>query len=165
MAAWFLHNVSSFKSGLSVESVIVSKFSRLILIVFSFALQAAHLLEAPKVSAEDIASISSTCFKLNSLQLRALLKFYRPDRSEPIIPPGMYKVFRVLSQFVICASCFTVDESCLNIGCDIISTLTEQRYCFMLHSQNRHSCVRQAIKYTYFVVYLKLAATSADSAC
>ena len=49
-------------------------------------MQAAHLLEAPKSSADDIASISSACFKLNSLQLRALLENYIPDRGEPQIP-------------------------------------------------------------------------------
>ena len=35
--------------------------------------QAAHLLLARKNTAEDIASVSSICFKLNSLQLKTLL--------------------------------------------------------------------------------------------
>lgn len=53
-------------------------------------IQAAHLLEAPKSSADDIASISSTCFKLNSLQLRCLLENYIPvSRGEPRIPPEL----------------------------------------------------------------------------
>lgn len=51
-----------------------------------FSFQAAHLLEAPKSSADDIASISSACFKLNSLQLRALLENYVPGMGEPHIP-------------------------------------------------------------------------------
>ena len=58
------------------------------LLKISYFRQAAHLLDAPKVSAEDIASISSECFKLNSLQLKALLKMYRPDRGEHVIPQG-----------------------------------------------------------------------------
>ena len=48
--------------------------------------QAAHLLEAPKSSGDDIASISSACFKLNSMQLRVLLEHYVPGPSEPHIP-------------------------------------------------------------------------------
>nr|XP_039267288.1 afadin-like isoform X1 [Styela clava] len=50
--------------------------------------QAMHLLQAPKQSAEDIAAISGTCFKLNSLQLRALLSQYIPSErdGETLIP-------------------------------------------------------------------------------
>ena len=48
--------------------------------------QAAHLLQAPKACADDITGISSTCFKLNSLQLRALLQNYIPGMGEPRIP-------------------------------------------------------------------------------
>lgn len=39
--------------------------------------QCAHLLQAPKYTAEELANLSSTCFKLNSLQLRALLTQYK----------------------------------------------------------------------------------------
>ncbi|XP_012937979.1 afadin [Aplysia californica] len=46
-------------------------------------IQAAHLLQAPKSSADDITNISSTCFKLNSMQLRALLTRYLPEPGEP----------------------------------------------------------------------------------
>nr|XP_024215475.1 afadin isoform X1 [Halyomorpha halys] len=49
-------------------------------------MQAAHLLQAPKYSCDDLASLSSTCFKLNSLQLRALLQNYQPTPDEPRIP-------------------------------------------------------------------------------
>ena len=52
-------------------------------------LQAAHLLESPKSSAEDITNISSSCFKLNSLQLRALLENYQPLHGEPRVPPEL----------------------------------------------------------------------------
>ena len=44
--------------------------------------QATHLLQAPKRSGEDIAAISGTSFKLNSLQLRVLLTNYQPDERE-----------------------------------------------------------------------------------
>ena len=54
-----------------------------------FSKQAAHLLEAPKSVPDDIASISSTCFKLNSLQLRALLQNYISGPGEPRIPPDL----------------------------------------------------------------------------
>lgn len=49
-------------------------------------IQAAHLLQAPKNNSDDIANISSTCFKLNSLQVRALLQYYIPEDNEPHIP-------------------------------------------------------------------------------
>ena len=46
-----------------------------------------HLLQAPKHNLNDVAEISQTCFKLNSLQLRALLEQYEPeDDREPPIP-------------------------------------------------------------------------------
>ena len=45
--------------------------------------QAAHLLQARKNTAEAIASVSSICFKLNSVQLRTLLNRYEPS-------PGNY---------------------------------------------------------------------------
>ena len=40
-------------------------------------------MQAPKSSADDITNISSTCFKLNSMQLRALLTRYIPEPDEP----------------------------------------------------------------------------------
>ncbi|XP_026807778.1 afadin isoform X1 [Rhopalosiphum maidis] len=48
--------------------------------------QAADLLHAPKYTGEDLASITSTCFKLNSLQLKALLVKYQPAPDEPRLP-------------------------------------------------------------------------------
>lgn len=57
-----------------------------------------HLLQAPKQSAEDIANISGTCFKLNSLQLRALLSQYIPserDGERPIPNELIDKVVQV----------------------------------------------------------------------
>ncbi|QQP51614.1 Uncharacterized protein FKW44_013034, partial [Caligus rogercresseyi] len=45
-------------------------------------IQAAQLLMARKVTAVDIASVSSICFKLNSLQLRTLLQKYEPGPEE-----------------------------------------------------------------------------------
>ncbi|WAR06935.1 AFAD-like protein, partial [Mya arenaria] len=58
-------------------------------------IQAAHLLQAPKSSPDDIANISSTCFKLNSLQLRELLERYMPEPMEPPIPHNL--IDRVVS--------------------------------------------------------------------
>ncbi|RZF35618.1 hypothetical protein LSTR_LSTR005146 [Laodelphax striatellus] len=52
-------------------------------------MQAAHLLQAPKYTADDLATLSSTCFKLNSLQLRALLQKYQPSPDEPRLPHEM----------------------------------------------------------------------------
>lgn len=52
-------------------------------------IQAAHLLQAPKASSDDIADISSTCFKLNSLQLQELLQRYMPEPGEPPIPHSL----------------------------------------------------------------------------
>ncbi|XP_064119652.1 afadin-like isoform X5 [Macrobrachium nipponense] len=51
--------------------------------------QAAMLLHSQKSSADDIATISSTCFKLNSLQLRALLEKYQTASDEPRIPQDL----------------------------------------------------------------------------
>ncbi|XP_069950170.1 afadin-like isoform X2 [Cherax quadricarinatus] len=51
--------------------------------------QAAMLLHSQKSAPDDIATISSTCFKLNSLQLRALLEKYQPMQDEPKIPQDL----------------------------------------------------------------------------
>lgn len=39
--------------------------------------QCAHLLQAPKYAPEDLANLSAVCFKLNSMQLGALLMQYK----------------------------------------------------------------------------------------
>ena len=57
--------------------------------MYLYIFQAAHLLQAPKSSPDDIASISSTCFKLNSHQLRVLLQNYIPSPGEPRIPQDL----------------------------------------------------------------------------
>ena len=63
--------------------------------------QAAHLLQARKATAEDIASLSSTCFKLNSLQLEALLSNYQAAESEtPISPELISTIVRVAQSTV-----------------------------------------------------------------
>ncbi|XP_053594728.1 afadin isoform X2 [Microplitis demolitor] len=46
-------------------------------------MQATHLLQAPKYNTEELATLSSTCLKLNSLQVRALLQKYQPTADEP----------------------------------------------------------------------------------
>ncbi|KAK0064396.1 afadin [Biomphalaria pfeifferi] len=58
-------------------------------------IQAAHLLQTPKFSADDVTNISSTCFKLNSLQLHALLTRYIPEPNEP--PVSASFIDRVVS--------------------------------------------------------------------
>jgi afadin len=50
-------------------------------------IQSAHLLELPKRSADDITVICSSCYKLNSLQLKRLLENYVPSPDEPSISP------------------------------------------------------------------------------
>ncbi|XP_015600396.1 uncharacterized protein LOC107270166 isoform X1 [Cephus cinctus] len=49
-------------------------------------MQATHLLQAPKYNADELATLSSTCYKLNSLQVRALLQKYQPADDEPRLP-------------------------------------------------------------------------------
>ncbi|XP_067947814.1 afadin-like isoform X2 [Watersipora subatra] len=66
--------------------------------------QAAHLLQAPKHSPDDIASISSTCFKLNSLQLRVLLEQYHPE------PGEMQKVPQDVIESVVSVARNTADD-------------------------------------------------------
>lgn len=56
------------------------------------------LLEAQKSTADSVADVSSSCFKLNSLQLRALLQNYRPVRDEPPISPELIERAVVVAQ-------------------------------------------------------------------
>lgn len=65
-------------------------------------MQATHLLQAPKYNAEELATLSSTCFKLNSLQVRALLQKYQPAPDEPRLPAELIEnVVRVSVYFII----------------------------------------------------------------
>lgn len=48
--------------------------------------QATTLLTMDKYAPDDIPNINSTCFKLNSLQLQALLQNYHCAPDEPFIP-------------------------------------------------------------------------------
>ena len=74
--------------------------------------QAAHLLLARKNTAEDIASVSSICFKLNSLQLKTLLNKYEPDANETPISEGMVEtIVRVAEN--------TVDELTASEGREV----------------------------------------------
>ena len=56
------------------------------------------LLDAPKSSADDLADISSACFKLNSLQLRALLSNYFPGRDEVPISAELIERAVIIAQ-------------------------------------------------------------------
>ncbi|CAG9858483.1 unnamed protein product [Phyllotreta striolata] len=51
--------------------------------------QCAHLLQAPKYAPEDLANLSAACFKLNSMQLGALLKQYKGEPGEKIASPSL----------------------------------------------------------------------------
>ena len=58
-----------------------------------------HLLQAPKHNLNDVAEISSTCFKLNSLQLRALLEQYEgEDPREPPIPQELIERVVIMAE-------------------------------------------------------------------
>ncbi|XP_071956570.1 afadin-like isoform X2 [Antedon mediterranea] len=62
----------------------------------SRVIQASNLLQSPKSTEDDIASISSKCFKLNSLQLRALLENYLPRQGErPLSQELIERIVRV----------------------------------------------------------------------
>ncbi|KAF2349362.1 Dilute domain [Trinorchestia longiramus] len=63
--------------------------------------QAAALLVAPKVVPGDITVISSDCFKLNSLQLRALLEKYELEPGEPPIPLALKESIVSVSVVVV----------------------------------------------------------------
>ncbi|XP_044753064.1 afadin isoform X2 [Coccinella septempunctata] len=52
-------------------------------------LQCAHLLQAPKSTPEDLANLSAACFKLNSMQLGALLMQYKAEPGEKIASPSL----------------------------------------------------------------------------
>ena len=46
-------------------------------------------LQAPKATVDELSVVSSSCYRLNSLQLRAILSRYRPARDEPAISPDL----------------------------------------------------------------------------
>ncbi|XP_048521195.1 afadin isoform X3 [Dendroctonus ponderosae] len=51
--------------------------------------QCAHLLQANKYTPEDLANLSAACFKLNSMQLGALLMQYKAEPGEKIASPSL----------------------------------------------------------------------------
>ncbi|XP_045862839.1 afadin isoform X12 [Meles meles] len=51
--------------------------------------QATTLLTMDKYAAEDVPTVNSTCFKLNSLQLQALLQNYHCAPDEPFVPADL----------------------------------------------------------------------------
>lgn len=60
--------------------------------------QASHLLTAPKNNVDDLTTISSTCYKLNSVQLRCLLQHYCPAADEPSIPQELIDNIALISE-------------------------------------------------------------------
>lgn len=51
---------------------------------------------------DDIPNINSTCFKLNSLQLQALLQNYHCAPDEPFIPPVSEYYHDTMKNFHVC---------------------------------------------------------------
>ena len=77
---------------------VLSESQKLIIENFQ-SLLAMHLLQAPKHNLNDVAEISSTCFKLNSLQLRALLEQYEgEDPREPPIPQELIERVVIMAE-------------------------------------------------------------------
>ena len=76
--------------------------------------QATHLLQAPKNTEDDIAAISGTCFKLNSIQLRVLLSNYQPVEAD-----GERLISSKLINHVVAAAKSSADELLLADGRDI----------------------------------------------
>ena len=56
------------------------------------------MLESQKATADVVADLSSSCFKLNSLQLRSLLQNYKPGRDEQPISPELIERAVVVAQ-------------------------------------------------------------------
>lgn len=54
--------------------------------------QATTLLTMDKYSMQDVQNVHNTCFKLNSLQLHALMTNYHCAPDEPYIPPVSLQV-------------------------------------------------------------------------
>lgn len=95
--------------------------------------QAAHLLQAPKNSHGDINSLSSACYKLNSIQLRALLENYRPAADELNIP-------RDLIDNIVAVAENTADELIRNQGQPVTLEEDPQLQLPFLLPEDRYSC-------------------------
>ncbi|XP_051697858.2 afadin isoform X6 [Oryctolagus cuniculus] len=74
--------------------------------------QATTLLTMDKYAPEDVPSVNSTCFKLNSLQLHALLQNYHCAPDEPFIPAD-------LIENVVAVAENTADELARSDGRDV----------------------------------------------
>ncbi|XP_039737652.1 afadin isoform X14 [Pteropus medius] len=74
--------------------------------------QATTLLTMDKYAPDDIPNINSTCFKLNSLQLQALLRSYHCAPDEPFIPAD-------LIENVVAVAENTADELARSDGRDV----------------------------------------------
>ncbi|XP_062043018.1 afadin isoform X2 [Lepus europaeus] len=74
--------------------------------------QATTLLTMDKYAPEDVPSVNSTCFKLNSLQLHALLQNYHCAPDEPFIPGD-------LIENVVAVAENTADELARSDGRDV----------------------------------------------
>lgn len=87
----------------------------------SRVLQATFLLQAPKYTADQLATLSSTCFKLNSMQLAALLRRYWRAPNEPEVPPelveNVVRVAESVADELIRADGREVRKFCLTMTC------------------------------------------------
>lgn len=96
-------------------------------------IQAAHLLKEPKASRDDITNISSSCYKLNSLQLRALLQNYIPGPGEPHIP-------RDLIENVVGVAQSTADELTRSDGREVMLPEEPDLHLPFLLPEDGYSC-------------------------
>ena len=137
--------------------------------------QTAHLLQARKGTPEDIATLSSTCFKLNSLQLKELLSKYMPAENEsPIsgelidtivrvaentvdeLTRGEGRQVRLEEDFVLQLP-FLLPED--NYSCDIVRGVPGGLSEFLLPLQNAGLCVMtpQPTSSGHWTIYMDTA--------
>lgn len=91
------------------------------------------MLKEPKSSRDDITNISSSCFKLNSLQLRALLQHYIPGPGEPHIP-------RDLIENLVGVAQSTADELTRSDGRDVVLAEEPDLHLPFLLPEDGYSC-------------------------
>ncbi|XP_060518752.1 afadin isoform X6 [Cylas formicarius] len=76
-----LHNLQAWAESQGLELAAECHLAKIV--------QCAHLLQASKYTPEDLANLSAVCFKLNSMQLGALLMQYKSEPGEKIASASM----------------------------------------------------------------------------
>lgn len=84
--------------------------------LFLCVLQATTLLTMDKYSMQDVQNIHNTCFKLNSLQLHALMTNYHCAPDEPYIPPVRLVHTDIVSKLRL-TSFLSATGLCCGSGC------------------------------------------------